>query len=245
MGSIGVHKSLGRFEFMMLSWRKTNRVRAKRKTSMRAFRLVLPALLAWLMPGLANSAIVHEGTFTAAAGAPDPLPMVSAITVSNVTSGTDQLYVAAVAIYGSANGISVSSITGGSGLTWTLQKRQCSRRLTRAYIEVWQAYGSPGASFNTDITLTGTAVVSAAVSRYSGADSTTPTEGAAGSNTAGLNGVCDALDEETANLSLSLTSSNNDSVLFVASHRRVVAAPTSTFTIATWQPRAPTAPTTP
>jgi hypothetical protein len=216
MDSKGVHKSLGRFEFMMLSWRKTNRVRAKRKASRRVFRLVLPALLAWLMPSLANSAIVHEATLSA-----DSADLfVSTISVNTVASGTDQLYIAAVAIYGSASGISVSTITGGSGLTWTLQKSQCSRRLARAQVEVWQAFGSPGASFNTDITLTGTAVVTAAVSRYSGADSTTPTEGAAGSNTAGLNGICDGLDEETVNLSLSLTSSNNDSVLFVASHPR-------------------------
>jgi hypothetical protein len=180
---------------------------------------LLPAILLALLPSFANAAIVHEQTLTN-----DSADLfVSSLQVASVASGTDQLYVAAISIYGNASGVAVNTITGGSGLTWTLQKRQCSRRLNRAYIEVWQAFGSPGASFNVDITLTGgTAVTTAAVSRYSGADSTTPTEGADGSNTGGLgiNAVCDGLDEETANLSLSLTSSNNDSVLFVASHPR-------------------------
>ena len=64
MDSKGVHKSLGRFELMMLSWRKTNKVRAKRKTSSRTLGLVLPLLLAWLLPSLASAAIVHEETLT-------------------------------------------------------------------------------------------------------------------------------------------------------------------------------------
>ena len=218
MGSGGVHKSLGRLDLMILIRRNTGNVRDHRMQSSRSFGVALLAILASLLPSLANSAIVHEGTLTAMDGDPTK---VSLLAVNSITSGTDQLYIAAVAIYGNTPGVVVDTITGGSGLTWTLQKAQCSRRLLRARVEVWQAFGSPGASFNADITLTGgTAVISAAVSRYSGADSTTPTEGAAGSNTAGLNGICDGLDEETADLSLSLTSSNNDSVLFVASHPR-------------------------
>ena len=216
MGSGGVHKSLGRFELMISIRRKTGNVRANRMQSSRSFGVAFVAILACLLPSFASAAIVHEATFTANSASP---PSVSTLSVTNVTSGTDQLYVAAVSYYGDGGVVSLSSVSGG-GLTWTLQKKQCSRRLNRAFVEVWQAVGSPGASFNVDVTLSGNAVVSAAVSRYSGADSTTPTMGAAGSNTGGLNGVCDGLDEETTNLSLTLTSSSNDSVLFVASHPR-------------------------
>jgi hypothetical protein len=199
--------------------RKTGNVRASRVRGTRSFGVALLAILAWLLPSLANSAIVHEETLTY-----DSLEaFVSSASVTGIGGGTDQLYVAAIATYDfSGASTTVSSISGG-GLTWTLQKSQCSRRLPRANVEIWQAFGSPGASFNADITLVGeTAVTSATVSRYSGADPTTPTEGADGSNTGGVgvNAVCDELDEETLNLSLSLTSSNNDSVLFVASHPR-------------------------
>jgi hypothetical protein len=163
---------------------------------------------------ISNAAIVHEGTFIANSGSP---PTVSVLAVNSVTSGTDQLYLASVSIFGS--GVTVSSISGG-GLTWTLQKSQCSERLTSAKVEVWQAFGSPGATFNTTVTLSGAAVVSAAVSRYSGADTTTPTQGAAGSNTGGMNGACPGTGTDDLNLSLSLTSSQNDSFLYVASHPR-------------------------
>jgi hypothetical protein len=182
---------------------------------MRAFRLVLPALLAWLMPSLASAAIVHEATLTA-----DSADLfVSSISVTGVGGGTDQLYIAAVATYDfSSAGATVSSISGG-GLTWTLQKLQCSQRLLRAHVEIWQAYGSPGA-FTADITLTGdTAVTTAAVSRYSGADSTTPTEGVAGSTSNGQNGACTGgLDD--AIQTLSLTSTVDGSVHYVTTHTR-------------------------
>jgi hypothetical protein len=193
-------------------------VRASRVRGTRSFGVAFLAILAWLLPSFANAQVTHVQTFTADSASP---PSVSSLSVTNVTSGTDQLYVAAISYYGDGGVVSLSSVSGG-GLTWTLQKKQCSRRLNRAFVEVWQAFGSPGASFNVDVTLSGNAVVSAAVSRYSGADSTTPTEGADGSNTGGVgvNAVCDGLDEETTNLSLSLTSSQNDSVLFVASHPR-------------------------
>lgn len=181
---------------------------------MRASPLALPALLAWLLPSLVNAAIVHEATLSA-----DSADLfVSSISVNTVASGTDQLYLASVAIYGSASGITVSSISGG-GLTWTLQKSQCSQRLLRAHVEIWQAYGSPGA-FNADITPTGdTAVTSATVSRYSGADSTTPTEGVAGSTSNGQTGACTGgLDD--AIQTLSLTSTVDGSVHYVTTHTR-------------------------
>ena len=171
------------------------------------------------MPSLANSAIVHEETLIN-----DSVDLfVSSLAVNGVAAGTDQLYLTTVAYYGDNTAVTVNTVTGGSGLTWTLQKKQCSERLTRMYLEVWQAYGSPGASFNVDVTLTGgggTAITTVAVSRYSGADSTTPTEGGAGANTGGQNGACPGSGTDDTAASLSLTSSQNDSVLFAATHPR-------------------------
>jgi hypothetical protein len=67
---------------------------------------------------------------------------------------------------------------------------------------------------------------SAAISRYSGANATTPTEAAAGSNSNGLNGACTG-GTDNANASLSLTSSQTNSVLFVATHPRATTITTA------------------
>jgi hypothetical protein len=143
------------------------------------------------------------------------------VTVINVGGGTDQLYLAAVAIYGT--NMAVSPPIDGGGLTWSLQKRQCADRIAQPSVEIWQAFGSPGAPFTVTVNLDGTADrVSAAVSRYSGADPTTPTEGADGSNTAGqgASALCDLTGTDTDPMTLTLTSSNNNSVVYVASHPR-------------------------
>jgi len=121
---------------MILIRRKTGKGRVSRVRSIRAFALLLPTLLAWLLPSFANAAIVHEGTFSVTAN------------------------------------------------------------------------------------ISGTAtVVSAAVSRYSGADTTTPTEGVAGSTSNGQNGACTGgLDD--AIQTLSLTSTVDGSVHYVTTHTR-------------------------
>ncbi|MDX1404915.1 MAG: DUF6701 domain-containing protein, partial [Woeseiaceae bacterium] len=180
----------------------------------RTFAFLLSAFTLAILPTFANAAINHEGTFTADSGGLSA----SSVVVNNVTAGTDQLYLVAVVYY--MNGPSVSSISGG-GLTWSHQKTQCSARLNQPHTEIWQAYGSPGSTFNATVTMTGTVdVLSAAVSRYSGADSTTPTEGAVGSNTNGQNGACDNTGVDNTAASLSVTSSQNDSVIYVVTHPR-------------------------
>ena len=84
MGSGGVHKSLERFESMILIRRKTGNVRANRVKRTRSFGVALLAILAWLTPGLANSAIVHEQTLIN-----DSVDLfVSSISVTSVASGT-------------------------------------------------------------------------------------------------------------------------------------------------------------
>ncbi|HSG98023.1 MAG TPA: DUF2341 domain-containing protein, partial [Woeseiaceae bacterium] len=182
----------------------------------RAFAFLFSAFIFALLPTFASAQIVHEETLIA-----DSVNLfVSTQQVANVGSGTDQLNLATVSYYGNGSTVTVDTVTGG-GLTWTLAKKQCSERLNRMYLEIWQAYGSPGATFNVDVNLiNGTAVTTVAVSRYSGADSTTPTEGAAGSNTGGQEGACPGSGVDDVNASLSLTSSQNDSVLFAATHPR-------------------------
>lgn len=167
-----------------------------------------------LSTGSGGGTVTHQATQTGSS--------VSSATVS-VTSngtGTNQLYVVAVAIY-SASGSprTVSSISGGS-LTWNHQKTQCAGRLGNPSIELWTAYGSPGSTFTATITLSAAPErASATVSQYSGADSTTPITGTAGSNTNGLNGACSG-GTDNSSASLSLTSSIDGSVHFVATHPR-------------------------
>jgi hypothetical protein len=137
----------------------------------------------------------------------------------SVAGGTDLLYLITVAMYReTGSSATVSSITGG-GLTWTLQVAHCSARINNPHIEVWQAFGSPS-SFSATVNISDAVRrTSAAISSYSGADPTT--EGAAGSNTNGLNGACDGTGIDDANATLSLTSTENDSVLYVATHPRI------------------------
>ncbi len=50
----GVHTSLGRVEFMISIWRITGNVCNHRVQLTRAFGIALLAILAWLLPALAN-----------------------------------------------------------------------------------------------------------------------------------------------------------------------------------------------
>ncbi len=189
--------------------RNTGNVRGHRVKNTRSFGIAFLAILAWLLPSLANSAIVHEGTFTnhsAGAGA------------ASITAGTDQLYLISVALYGT--NMIVSSVTNDGGLTFALKRSQCSARISQPQVEIWEAFGTPSGTFSVTANISGTAtVVSAAVSRYSGADTTTPTEGVAGSTSNGQNGACTGgLDD--AIQTLSLTSTVDGSVPYVTTHTR-------------------------
>jgi len=174
------------------------------------------AITAGLLAAPLHAAINHEETLTGPPGA-----AVASVTVNNVAAGTNQLYLVSVAIY--EIGVNVNDIDdgGGTGLTWVLQKVQCSARISQPRVEIWQAFGSPGSTFNVTVNLTGIAIrVSAAVSRYSGVDTSTPTEGVSGSNTNGQGAAATCgLGTDNTNLTLSLTSMLDNSVLFVASTR--------------------------
>ena len=170
---------------------------------------------------------VHQGTVTASA------TTASSLNVSNVSAGSNSLYLASVAIY-SNNYREVSSISGG-GLTWTRVKRQCSAKIIQPWVELWSATGSPSGSFAATITLSGSPTRwSAAISRYTGADLTNPLEGTAGSNTKGLNPSCpnDRTGVDNAAAALTLTASQGNSVLYVATHSRnkTMATPAASFT---------------
>ena len=194
--------------------RNTGNVRDHRMQSSRSFGVALLAILAWLLPSFANAAIVHDGTFTNhSAGA-----SAASITVSNVTAGTDQLYLISVALYGT--NMTVSSVTNDGGRTFALKRSQCSARISQPQVEIWEAFGTPSGTFSVTANISGTAtVVSAAVSRYSSADTTTPTEGVAGSNSNGQNGACTG-GLDNAIQTLSLTSTVDGSVHYVTTHTR-------------------------
>jgi hypothetical protein len=141
----------------------------------------------------------------------------------SVAGGTDQLYLIAVALYKESGSSATVSSISGTPLTWTMEKAQCSARIANPRVEIWQAFGSPG-SFTATVNISGGAVrlSSAAISSYSGADPTTPTEGADGSNYDPANGCLGPYTslDDTADASLSLTSSQNNSMLYVATQPR-------------------------
>ena len=176
---------------------------------------------------VSSSAPIHAGTVTASA------TTATSLNVTGVSAGANSLYLASVAIYGN-NSRQVSSISGG-GLTWTRVKRQCSARIIQPWMELWKATGSPSGSFTATITLSGAPTRwSAAVSRYTGADLTNPLEGITGSNTKGLNPSCpnDRSGVDNAAAALTLTASQGNSVLYVATHSRnkTMATPAASFT---------------
>ena len=130
--------------------------------------------------------------------------------VCPTTGGIDQLYVVSV---GSRTNVDVVSVTG-LGLTFTQHKEQCAGGLSNR-AEVWSAFGSP-ADGNVTITFASTTLSAVgAVSKYGNVDPVTPVENPAGSNRNGQEGACSG-GTSNANVSLSLTSTRNNSILLTA-----------------------------
>ena len=177
-----------------------------------SFRVLFKEQRKWQIA--VDAAPTHEQTVSGSSNTTDT------VTSASINGGTDQLYLAGIAIYEEL--AAISSVSGGSGLTWVLQKRQCADRIDEPSVEVWQAFGSPGSSFTVTATsdTSPSRRLSIGVSRYSGVDKTTPTEGAAGENTAGPNGACDLTGTDNGAPELTLTSINPNSILYVASHIR-------------------------
>ena len=104
----------------------------------------------------------------------------SSLTLPSIQGGTDQTYVLYVATRSNTDVTSVTSVAV-DGLTWTERKEQCAGQ-EQTGIRVWTAQGSPGSSFQVQITITASKPVTAILTRYSGVDSF---EGAMGENTNG------------------------------------------------------------
>jgi hypothetical protein len=136
----------------------------------------------------------------------------SSATTSNVSGGTNQLYVVAVSIkdYGGKT-INVS----GGGLSWTEQKAQCSGRDT-TNASVFTALASPGSPFAVTASITGTEGLSVSVSRYSGVDTTTPIEDPVGHNTTSEDDTDCSSGTDDDSPQLTTGSTNANSVHFVA-----------------------------
>ncbi|UCE03009.1 MAG: choice-of-anchor D domain-containing protein [Candidatus Latescibacterota bacterium] len=137
---------------------------------------------------------------------------VASLTVSTTTSVTPvagDLYLAAIASKGFENVVSVN----GMGLTWTRVGTQCGGR-HQTGVEVWRGEGEPtsGVVTATHADVTNGVLI---VSRYSGADPTTPVGAVASANTNGIDGLCDGGLDGTA-YSLPITISSPDAVVFGA-----------------------------
>jgi hypothetical protein len=149
----------------------------------------------------------------------------NSVVVSSVPGGTDQLYIAVVAFYtnGGTPGTSeVNTMSGGSGLSWSLITGTvgCSGRISQPRTEMWWAYGSPS-SFNLTANLKNTTLdagAHVAVSRISGADNSMPINGAY-SNTNGGSGACSG-GSDNANATISATVTNTNSLMLNQGHPR-------------------------
>lgn len=119
---------------------------------------------------------------------------VSSVTVVDVPSGTDRLFIVVVHTWDDSDRSlgRVSSISGG-GLTYTqIGGVACSGRLSSPSIEAFFAFGSPASMFDVVVTMVESmTMLSAVVVSYSGTQKTFPAPVRFRfQNTNGLNGVC-------------------------------------------------------
>src|SRR3989338_7809756 len=135
----------------------------------------------------------------------------------NISGGVSKLYVVGVTY---RNNVSISNITGVTGLSWTPRLRQCAAG-NIAYVEIWTAYGSPSDG-TIDINFSGasTAIVGS-VTRYSGADPASPVENWTSANTLGVASTqCNTGSGNYNPAVLSLTASTANSNLYVMTNAR-------------------------
>jgi len=151
----------------------------------------------------------------------------STVSALSVPASLNTLYLAA---FTSRNHATVNNITG-LGLAWTRLRDQCSGR-NNTGIEVWRAYGSPTTSGTVTATLN-TSVTAAviAVSRYSGADPTTPTGAVVGDNTLGDNNAsCTGAGIDASSYSVPITTTANSVIYAAIADRAASHTPGSGYT---------------
>jgi len=132
-------------------------------------------------------------------------------TAGAVTAAPDSLYLAAIS---SKKRVDVTGVSG-LGLAWNLVDKQCSAR-SQVGVEVWMAYGSPGAGGVVTASLAvdpANAVI--AVTRYSGASATSPIGAVVSANTNGTEGGCSGGSDSGA-YQFDLSTTAADSVVYVA-----------------------------
>jgi hypothetical protein len=136
----------------------------------------------------------------------------SPVTLPSIQGGTDQTYVLIIATRSNRD---VTGVSGG-GLTWTERVEQCGGRNQQG-IRLWTAQGSPGSSFQAQITYVAGLPLSALLLRYTGVSGF---QGPAGENTNGPSGACSGGVDST-NTQLTLTSTTNGSVHVIGDDTRL------------------------
>ncbi len=137
-------------------------------------------------------------------------------TIAVATSGNligvgGDLYLAAISSKPYKEVVDVS----GLGLNWTLVRNQCAGR-HQTGVEIWMALGVPSGNGSVTATFSGeikNAVIS--VSRYSGADASSPVGNVISGNTFGIDGLCSG-GSDTDSYSFDLTTTVNGSVVYSA-----------------------------
>lgn len=175
------------------------------------------ALIIALAAPSADAAIVLEEVVTGTGSS-------TSISLPAIQGGSSQTYVVFIE---TENNEDVTGVSGG-GLTWTEQKEQCGAANV-AGSRVWSAQGSPGGSFQVQITKLQTKKLTAVLVRYSGVGGI---EGAAGENKNGPDDTsCGGGETQTAQLTLTSTQANSVHLVGVGMKAKTVNSVTAGYTL--------------
>ncbi len=148
------------------------------------------------------------------------------LTIASVPGGTDQAYMVTIV---SDENVDVTSVSGGS-LTWFEDDEQCASVSGGGNAYIYRAIGSPS-TFTLTIDVASATTIIAHANRYTGHDTTTPTEDPTGENTNGEDGACSG-GTNNSNLQVTSGSTNANSMHVVASSTtiRTITTPDSDYT---------------
>jgi hypothetical protein len=199
------------------------------------FLVILILMFSWIFLGMPQEAKAAAPTVQSVTG--QIAGAVGSVTVSSVPAGTDQLYVAVVALYtsGGTPGTSEVSSMSGASLTWSLITGTVGcTRISQARTEMWWAFGSP-ASFSLTVNLnntTSSAGAHVAVVRVSGAANSMPINGEY-ANINGDQGACGS-GTDNSTPTIGATVSNKNSLILNQAYPRNqtdgVSTPDSNYT---------------
>jgi len=179
----------------------------------------------WLTGAITNNGLLIKdsseggGSFANADNVQGSVKGATSVATTALTVPTSpNLYLAAISL-------STGTVTGvsGGGVTWSIVQAQCSGDGTNR-TEVWKAWGT-GTATAVTATVSASANLAINVTRFAGADATTPIGATTSANTNGVNGACTG-GPTSVTPSVTLTTTTPNSLAFGA-----VSTASYTFTL--------------